>query len=210
MSDLLLLRGILIGVSIAAPVGPIGVLCIRRTLTAGRASGLATGLGAASADALYGTVAAFGLALIGDLVLTWQHWLRLVGGLYLLYLGSRVLVSRVREEAQPAARWGGVGGAYASSFLLTLTNPATILSFAGVLAGLGVAEYDARGAGLLVLGVFAGSAIWWLFLSVTVGLLQDRVNSSVLRWVNRLSGVAIAAFGAYALVGVRWSDLCSR
>ncbi len=202
MNVALLLRGMLIGISVAAPVGPIGVLCIRRTLAEGRASGLASGLGAASADALYGSVAGFGLAFIGDRLVRWQGWLRLVGGLYLCYLGVRTFLSEPASDTQRAARWGGVLGAYGSSLVLTRTNPGTIMSFAGGLAAMGVAEYDVRGAGLLVLGVFAGSAAWWLTLTTTVGLFRRRVEGSVLKWINRLSGLVIAGFGVYALLGL--------
>jgi threonine/homoserine/homoserine lactone efflux protein len=183
-------------------VGPIGVLCIRRTLVEGRAVGLASGLGAACADALYGTVAGYGLAFIGDRLLSWQRWLRLLGGLYLLYLGIRTYLARPRERVTTGDAWEGIAGAYGSAFVLTLANPVTVLSFAGVLAGLGVAESDSRGVGVLVLGVFVGSAAWWLFLSTAVAHLGRRIDGIALRWINRASGIAVAGFGIYALAGV--------
>ena len=161
----LFLQGIIIGFAIAAPVGPIGVLCIRRTLAEGRASGFVSGLGAATADAVYGAIAAFGLTLITDFLLGGASWLRLVGGAFLLYLGVKTFLARPAERAAEA-RGGGLLGAYASTFFLTLTNPTTILSFAAIFAGLGVAGADnALSAALLVLGVFLGSAAWWLILS---------------------------------------------
>ena len=155
-----LLRGLIIGFSIAAPVGPIGVLCIRRTLAAGRASGLVSGLGAATADAIYGCIAGFGLTFISSILISQQVWLRLIGGVFLCYLGLKTFLAR---PAQQAALAGGNGlvGAYASTFFLTLTNPMTILSFAAIFAGLGVTSASGNyvSAGVLVLGVFIGSAL---------------------------------------------------
>ena len=166
-----LLRGLVIGLSIAAPVGPIGVLCIRRTLTKGRVSGLVSGLGAATADAFYGCVAGFGLTFVSDLIVGQQGWLRLVGGAFLCYLGLKTFLSRPAEGGA-STRESGLLGTYASTFFLTLTNPMTLLSFAAVFAGLGVGSAGGNyvSAGVLVLGVFIGSALWWLLLSGGVGL----------------------------------------
>jgi len=193
-------RGILIGFSIAAPVGPIGVLCIRRTLADGRAAGLATGLGAASADAIYGCVAAFGLTWVTGMLLGGQGWIRLIGGAFLLYLGVRTFLARPGERAASASGTG-LAAAYGSTFLLTLTNPMTILSFVAVFAalGLGSSRTDPTSAAALVLGVFAGSALWWLTLSGLVGLFRARFDTRALRWVNRISGAIIVAFGVFAL-----------
>jgi threonine/homoserine/homoserine lactone efflux protein len=198
----LFLEGIIIGFAIAAPVGPIGVLCIRRTLAEGRASGFVSGLGAATADAVYGATAAFGLSLITDFLLGGASWLRLVGGAFLLFLGVKTLFARPAERAAEA-RGGGLPGAYASTFFLTLTNPTTILSFAAIFAGLGVTgANDALSAALLVLGVFLGSAAWWLVLSGGTGLFRPKLSAGGLRWVNRVSGTIIAAFGVLALSGL--------
>lgn len=193
------LRGLVIGLAIAAPVGPIGLLCIRRTLADGRALGLATGLGAATADAVYGVVAAFGVTAATDVLIGGERWLRLLGGAFLCYLGARTFGARPAERATAPAP-GGLAGAWASTFALTLANPATILSFAAVFAGLGAGASDHAGASALVLGVFAGSALWWLVLSTGVGLLRARLRGA-LSWVNRLSGALLAAFGAAALLG---------
>jgi threonine/homoserine/homoserine lactone efflux protein len=192
-------RGLVIGFSIAAPVGPIGVLCIRRTLADGRATGLAVGLGAAAADAVYGAVAGFGLTAVSALLVRRHEALRLVGGLFLCYLGARTFVAR---PADGPARAGGVGllGAFAATFGLTLANPATILSFVAVFAGLGIAGSASwRDAAVLVAGVFLGSALWWLILSGAVGVLRSRLDRRALHWVNRLSGLVLLAFGAAAL-----------
>jgi threonine/homoserine/homoserine lactone efflux protein len=198
-----LLRGLIIGFSIAAPVGPIGVLCIRRTLAEGRMSGLVSGLGAATADAIYGCIAAFGLTFISSILVSQQAWLRLIGGLFLCYLGLKTFLAKPAQ--QPASATGtGLIGAYASTFFLTLTNPMTILSFAAVYAGLGAgsASGDYVSAGLLVLGVFFGSSLWWLTLSGGVGLFRARFRPHWLRWVNRISGTIITMFGLIALLSL--------
>jgi threonine/homoserine/homoserine lactone efflux protein len=192
-------KGLAIGFSIAAPVGPIGVLCIRRSLADGAAAGLAAGLGAATADALYGCVAAFGLTAISSLLVANQTWLALIGGVFLCYLGARTFTSRPAEHAA-AARGDGLLGTYASTFALTLTNPATILSFVAVFAGFGLgAGADYGAAAVLVAGVFTGSALWWLLLSGSVGALRARVGTGSMQTVNRLSGIVLFAFGVLAL-----------
>ncbi len=196
-----LLRGLLIGFSIAAPVGPIGVLCIRRTLADGRWSGLFSGLGAASADAIYGCVAGFGLAFISNFLVSQQLWLRIIGGAFLCYLGLKTLTAKPAEQAA-TARGKGLFGAYASTFFLTLTNPMTILSFVAIFAGLGLANTASNysTAGILVLGVFTGSVLWWLILVGGVGLFREKFNKRGLQWVNRNSGVVILGFGLFSLV----------
>jgi threonine/homoserine/homoserine lactone efflux protein len=199
-----LLRGLVIGFSIAAPVGPIGVLCIRRTLAEGRVSGLVSGLGAATADAIYGCIAGFGLTFISSFLVSQQVWLRLIGGVFLCYLGLKTFLARPAEEAA-SAEGRGLIGAYVSTFFLTLTNPMTILSFAVIFAGLGLGSASGNyiSAGLLVSGVFIGSALWWLMLSGGIGLLRTRFNLQGLRWVNRISGIIITGFGLIALLSVR-------
>jgi threonine/homoserine/homoserine lactone efflux protein len=198
------LKGVAIGFSIAAPVGPIGALCIRRTLSDGRAAGLATGLGAATADACYGAVAGFGLAVVAAALTEQQIWLRLLGGLFLLYLGARTFLARPSATAAPA-RGRDLLTTYATTFALTLTNPLTILSFAGVFAGLGLgAVANGYGAAApLVAGVFCGSALWWLLLTGGLSLARSRVTPAGMRWVNRFSGVIILGAGALALLGLR-------
>ena len=195
-----LLGGIILGFSIAAPVGPIGVLCIRRTLARGRASGLVSGLGAATADAIYGCVAGFGLTFISSFLVNQQTGLRLIGGVFLCYLGLKTLLTKPAEQVTVADGMGLVG-AFASTFLLRLLNRMSIISFAAIFAGLGLAGTGGSylSAGILVLGVFLGSALWWLLLSVGFGLLRDRFNLGGLRWINRISGAVIAGFKLLAL-----------
>ena len=203
----LFFKGLALGFSIAAPVGPIGILCIRRTLAEGRSAGLATGLGAASADAIYGSIAAFGLTAVSGFLVGQSFWLGLVGGAFLVWLGVRTF-----RAAAPVEEAGASGplekrsllSAYTSTFFLTLTNPMTILSFAAVFAGLGAGiiagNYGA--AALLVAGVFGGSALWWLLLSGGVGLARRRLPPGWMGWVNRISGAVICVFGLLALGSV--------
>ncbi|MCK5245713.1 LysE family transporter [Candidatus Bipolaricaulota bacterium] len=200
-----LVRGLVIGFSIAAPVGPIGVLCMRRTLADGHASGLSSGLGAATADAIYGSIAAFGLTFVSSFLVTQQTWLRLVGGVFLCYLGLKTLLTKPAEQAA-TGKGKGLVGAFASTFLLTLTNPMTIISFAAIFAGLGLAGAGGSylSAGVLVTGVFLGSALWWLLLSGGFGLFRKKFNPAGLRWVNRISGAVITGFGLLALASVIW------
>jgi threonine/homoserine/homoserine lactone efflux protein len=166
----------------------------------GRRVGFVSGLGAATADFMYGAIAAFGLTAVAGLMVSQQVWLRLVGGIFLVYLGVRTVLA---QPADKAAEAGGRGllGAYSSTLFLTLTNPATILSFAVIFAGLGLASFDG-GAGAtlaLVVGVFLGSAAWWLLLSGGVSLFRGRLTPAGLRWVNRIAGGIIVAFGVVAL-----------
>lgn len=192
-------KGLLIGFSIAAPVGPIGVLCIRRSVAQGRLSGLATGLGAAVADAVYGCVAGFGLTAVSNFLIGQKFWLGFLGGLFLCYLGVRTLMSRPNE--QPAATPSrGLFAAFLSTFFLTITNPMTILSFVAIFAGLGLGKSaDYFNASALVAGVFAGSALWWLLLSGGAAVFRTKFNLGWMRALNRISGSIIFGFGVYSL-----------
>ncbi len=205
MEPALLLKGLALGFAIAAPVGPIGVLCIRRTLADGRIYGLVTGVGAATADMLYGGVAVFGLSLVTTFLIGLQTWLRGIGGLFLIYLGIKTFVTLPAERPAAVGR-GGLANAYLTTLVLTLSNPATILSFIGIFAGLGAAS-QVRGNPegiLLVLGVFCGSVLWWLILSSLAGAFRSRMTGTGLVWVNRLSGGAIVVFGLAAMISLVW------
>jgi threonine/homoserine/homoserine lactone efflux protein len=195
-----LLKGIFLGFSIAAPVGPIGLLCIRRTLSGGISSGFVSGLGAATADAIYGAMAAFGLSVVTNFLLDHQRILQSGGGLFLLYLGVTTFRSLPAETAAPATGQGLLG-AYVSTLLLTIANPMTILSFVAVFAGLGLGSADNNymAAGSLIAGVFFGSVLWWLLLSGAVHCFRQRVEKRHLKRVNQLSGLLISGFGIYCL-----------
>jgi len=194
-------KGMLIGLAIAAPVGPMGLLCIQRTLARGRWAGVLSGLGAASADAVYGSIAGFGLAALANALLAWRLELQILGGLFLLYLGWRTWRTPPAAPAHVQPARARQVGDYLSALALTLTNPVTILAFLGIFAGLGlVAEgRDFAAAGSLVLGVFTGSLLWWLLLAGGVGLLRGRLTPTALRAINRVSGILIAGFGLWAL-----------
>lgn len=237
-----LLRGVALGLSIAAPVGPIGVLVIRRTLANGYLAGVASGMGAATADMLYGAVAAFGLTAISGFLLGERLWIHLIGALFLGYLGVRTLLARPAPSARESAASAPVSramaapapdhptalatlaqivapgarqwrrddgafrlvGAYASTVALTLANPATILSFVAIFAGVGIVS--ARGgyatAAYTVAGVFCGSALWWLLLCGGVNLARRAFSPRALRWVSALSGAILLGFAVYAVVSV--------
>jgi threonine/homoserine/homoserine lactone efflux protein len=199
-----LIRGLLIGLSIAAPVGPIGVLCIQRTMNKGQFYGLLSGLGAATADGTYGFIAGFGLTLISNFLVSEQFWIHLVGGIFLLYLGIKTLLSKPAEKAA-TVKSENLLAAYSSTLLLTLTNPLTILSFVAIFAGVGIggANRSYASATMLVFGVFLGSALWWVILSSGISIVRTKLNSRALLWVNRISGAIILAFGMLALLSLR-------
>ena len=198
---LFLLKGIILGFSIAAPVGPIGVLCIRRTLSCGMGHGFVSGLGAATADAIYGSIAALGLSVVSSFLIDQQFYLRLIGGAFLLYLGYTAYQS-IPAETASIAKGEWLMGSYVSTLFLTITNPMTILSFAAVFAGLGLGATGGNtlSAFMLILGVFIGSLLWWAILSGLVNVLRDKFDQQRLKWVNQLSGIIIAGFGLYCLV----------
>jgi len=200
-SSKMFLKGLTIGFSIAAPVGPIGLLCIRRSLADSVLSGLMTGLGSATADAAYGCIAGFGLTALSNFLVREKFWLGLFGGIFLCLLAFRIIISKPpTQSAEPSSP--GLLSAFGSTFLLTLANPLTILSFAAVFAGFGLGtrgETNYGAAWRLVAGVFTGSALWWLVLSGGVGLVRARLGTSMLRSINWVSGVVILAFGLYSI-----------
>jgi len=194
------MKGLVFGFILAATVGPMWVLCFRRTMASGAAAGLASGMGIAVADGFYGAVAAFGLTAISGFLLAHSFWLGLVGAVFLVYLGIRTLLAkpdiRVHEE-----RTLNLPAAFLSTLGLTLTNPPTILAFAAIFAGLGLASTtDYEAAAWIVLGVFLGSAAWWVLLTTVIGVFRERITPRVMLWVNRVSGTVLVGFGIVALV----------
>jgi threonine/homoserine/homoserine lactone efflux protein len=193
----LLLKGVTIGLSVAAPVGPIGLLCIRRSMADGARAGFICGLGAASADAAYALIGGFAMTAVARWLVAEKPWFGLFGGLFLIYLGIRTITAGASDPA--ARRPRGALAGYSSTLLLTLANPLTIMSFAALFAGLSLADaanYSA--AAVLVAGVFAGSALWWLLLSAIVARARRHVSAATMRTINRVCGALIAAFGCYA------------
>lgn len=196
-------KGLILGFCIAAPVGPIGVLCIRRTLQYGRFSGLLSGLGAAVADTIYAIVGGFGLTFVSNFLIAEQFWLRMIGGIFLLYLSFKIFIAKTKEAAKETSHTTLLND-FISTFFLTITNPMTILSYLAMFAGLGLAStsQDYSKTSILVLGVFLGSAVWWLLLSESVTLFRKKVSQKVMKWINWVAGVIIAIFGIAALVSI--------
>ncbi|WP_123040148.1 LysE/ArgO family amino acid transporter [Cohnella candidum] len=194
------LQGIVLGLSIAAPVGPIGLLCIRTTLSHGRLLGFLSGLGAATADGLYGAIAALGLTVVTQFLVGRSGWIQLVGALFLLYLAYRTFRAPIVEDGETIRSGGGRGYAatYFTTLFLTLTNPMTIVSFLGIFAGLNVSG-DTGSALELVTGVFSGSALWWLLLCGIVGMVRRVVSRTAMRWLNLLSGSVLLIYGLASL-----------
>src|SRR5512135_74052 len=196
------LKGILIGFAMAVPVGPIGIMCIRKTLTEGRLCGLMIGLGAATADLLYACVAAFGLTVVSNVIATERTWIRLVGGSFLLFLGVRTFRAHPADPKVPINS-SGLLASYLYTGFLTLTNPTTIFAFIAVFAALGLGiELSIVSASTLVIGVFIGSGLWFLFLSSGVLLFRKKLDIVGLRWVNRIAGILIILSGIIAIVSL--------
>ena len=198
----LLLRGLVVGFAIAASPGPIFFLCLRRTLAQGWLRGVVAGLGVATGDGTYGALAAFGVAAVTSVLVVQRRWLGLIGGFVLLGLGLRAVLARPASQEPPRAPApGGLAADYLSTLALTLTNPATIIAFAAVFAGLGLASAGSvLGATLLVAGVLTGSASWWVVLATVAALARARLTPAVIQGISIASGLAIAAFGGLAII----------
>jgi len=190
------IKGLIIGFLIAAPVGPIAILCIRRTLIQGRFHGLVSGLGAAAADAVYGFIAAFSLTFISDFLVAHQTIFRSLGAVFLCLLGLKTFLSRVGERPS-AVTPVSFARDFSSAFGLTLMNPITLLAFTAVFAGVGLTHSTHTLEGLLVAGVFVGAAAWWLLLTTIASLFQKKISPANLLWLSRVSGVIITAFGLF-------------
>lgn len=203
METILFFKAALIGLSIAAPVGPIGLLCIQRTLAHGARVGFASGFGAATADACYGAVGAFGMSALIQAFVALATPLALAGALFIGWMGVQTW------RAGPAGRAAGLddeirpGRAFASVFALTLTNPMTILSFIAVFAAIGGAAEPAFGDALvMVSGVFAGSALWWVMLALVVASARHKLGPGQMRVINRLAGGCLLGFASWQMVGL--------
>lgn len=196
---MMFLKGLAFGFILAATVGPMWVLCFRRTVASGALTGLASGMGIAVADGLYGAVAAFGLTVISGFLLGYSFWIGLVGAAFLVYLGVTTLMARP-VETRPEDDQKGLLAAFLSTLGLTLANPPTILAFAAIFAGLGlVSSADYGAAALIVLGVFLGSATWWLILATSAAKLHGRLGTRLARAINVVSGASILGFAAWQM-----------
>jgi threonine/homoserine/homoserine lactone efflux protein len=194
------LKGIVAGLFIAAPVGPVALLCVKRAMYYGAAGGLAAGLGAALADAVFGAIAGFGVAAVSGWLIEHSEPIRGVGGVILIALGLHLFVSRTKPSENGASS-AGLAGTFVTTFMLTLTNPITILSFITVFASLGLAGFnmDYAQAGILVAAVFLGSAVWWIAISAIVVLARGRIGFEWMPVIKRWAGILIIGFGIYAL-----------
>jgi len=197
-----LLKGIAVGIVIAVPVGPVGIMCVRRTIFEGKLAGLVSGLGAATADAIFGFIAAFGLTFVSDWLIGYHQWLRIAGGCYLLYVGGSALLAEPEAKRSSEPNAEGLLRDFLSTFALTLTNPITILAFLGIFSALGLSGDDATfsRAAILVLGVWLGSLLWWLALTLGLGSLFRSFDARNLKWVNRASGFILLLSGAGLLI----------
>lgn len=202
MEFTILLKGMFVGFAMAVPIGPIGILCIRKTLAEGRLRGLIIGLGAATADLLYGCVAAFGLSAISNTLVSQRIWIRLVGGVLLLILGIRTFRTLPADHKFHNSR-SRMLGSYLYTMLLTLTNPLTIFGFIAVFAALGLGnELGYFSASVLVTGVFIGSSLWFLSLNSGVSLFRKKMNLTGLQWVNKIAGTFIIISGLIAMASL--------
>lgn len=198
------LKGMVVGVVIAVPVGPVGVLCVRRTIFQGRLAGLFSGLGAASADALFGLIAAYGLTVVSDLLLDYQGWLRIAGAGFLLYVGASALLSEPQPRLSTARGRETLLRDFASTFALTITNPITIIAFLGIFAAVGLTGHEATlgSAATLVFGVWVGSLLWWLALTLGASICTRLFEPHHLSWINRGSGGILLLSGAGLLAAL--------
>jgi len=189
------IRGVIAGLIIAAPVGPVNLLCIRRTLEKGRKSGMASGLGAALADTLYGSIAGFGIRLVTQFLTREEFWIRLIGGTFLMGVGIAYYRKPLRS-LEAGEDGSGANSDLVSAFLLNMTNPTTVLSFLAVLATLGAGGQGSVGHAMaLVGGIFCGSMLWWTVLTGGASILRSRITDGALRWMNHAAGIAIGGLG---------------
>ncbi len=199
---IVLIKGFIVGFSLAMTVGPISLFCIQQTLRRGFKAGLAAGLGAATADGIYGAVAGLGLTVLGDFLIKQQLILQLIGGSFLLYLGVSIFHSMPTQAAVPPTGKKDLLGLFTSTLFLTLANPLTIFGFAALISSIGI-KTESAGASLamsLFSGLFLGSATWWLILTGILSTFRTRISMHLIHWLNRAAGVAIAGFGALVLI----------
>ncbi len=206
MSIEVFLKGIIIGFSIAAPVGPIGILCIRRSLTKGYFSGFITWIWAASADAFYGIIGGFGLKIISSFFEKQYFLLQVFWMIFLFYLGTKIFITKEQEITEKKEKTNSLAWDYFSAFFLTLTNPMTIFSFMALFAWAGLGQESKNYFSLFsfVFGIFFGSVLWWLFLSNSVKIFHKKIlkDKNILSWINKISGFIIIIFAFWILVSL--------
>ena len=208
MAHTLVLRGIAIGFTIAAPIGPVGILCIRRALSHGRRAGVLSAAGAALADCLFGAIVGLSIGIIPSLLSEYQVALRLVGGVFLIILGGRLAVTADTEQPLAEAKDHGWFTDFVSSFAITATNPGTLLGVIGVFAAMGPVGHvdDLTAKATLVGGIFLGSLLWWTILSSVASALRCRVSPHGLQRFGVVSGLIVVICGAAVLGSLIWEQ----
>jgi threonine/homoserine/homoserine lactone efflux protein len=196
VNDILVLgKGVLAGLAVSAPVGPVTMSCVSYTIAKGRRAGVTAGLGASTVDTVYGTVAAFSITFVIGFLLREERWIRIFGGIFLAGMGIRYFFRKPASLKQELKR-ESTHSAYVSTFLLNLANPTVVLSFLLILTALGLPQFKTRTQNLtLVIGIFTGAMLWWILLTMLTAHFRDRLDDRSLRWMNRIAGVAIGGFG---------------
>ena len=201
----LFVRGVGAGLAISAPVGPVNVLCVSQTLSKGPRAGIVSGLGAAAADTIYGSIAGFSISFIIQFLLQEEFWIRLCGGMLLVGIGIHYYLKKPKS-LRKQQRQDSPHAEFAAAFLLNLTNPTTVLSFLAVLAVLGLGEHRAWWLTMvLVAGIFTGAMLWWTTLTVAANHFRDRFDDRATRWLNRIAGLAIGGFGVLMMIMSHWA-----
>ena len=190
-------KSVSIGLAVAAPVGPMSLLCIHRTLDHGRPAGLIFGAGIAAADLTYAAVAAFGITAVSSWLLAGTFWIKLIGSLLLIGLGIRIALSKPAREPRKSVAGSGLQ-AFATAYGLTLANPPTILFFAGLFASVASLATASQSV-IFSAGVFVGSMLWWIMLTTLISRSSALMEPPVMTWINALSGVVLLGFAAYGL-----------
>jgi threonine/homoserine/homoserine lactone efflux protein len=200
----LFFKGLIIGFSIAAPVGPIGILCIRRSLTIGKWSGICTGLGAAAADTIYGIIAVLGLTAVSDILISYDWWMKMIGASFLLYLGCKSFFTTHISKKTISSSHHSLLQDFSSTLLLTLTNPITILSFAAIYAGMGLGDVHASPLSsiAMVIGVSLGSTLWWIFLVCGISVFKTKLTTTHMKWIDWISGCVLIGFAIIILYSI--------
>lgn len=205
-----LLNGLVVGITVSLPLGPMGILCIQRTMNKGVKSGIVSGLGIAVGDTLYAIIAGFGISFIMDFLDAQHLIIRFIGGLFLIYLGYKIFVTNPGKELrkQRRKRYNPISDFF-SVFFLTLSNPITIIFFGGVFAGFGLVEKDASvyHTIMLVVGVFFGAMLWWGLLALIVNIFRHKIRLRNLWWINKITGVVIMLLGIFVSISVFFLDI---
>ncbi|MDR3646746.1 MAG: LysE family transporter [Candidatus Babeliales bacterium] len=199
----LFLDGFILGLAVAAPIGPVGVLCIKKTLSSGLGVGLSSGFGASIAKVCYGIVVGFGLTSVSNFLINYNTYISIIGAAFLTYLGIKIFMTKPDMNCNEAQKENKVT-AFITMFMLTIMNPMTVLSFLAVFSGLGIANTAASYSNgcTLIAGIFSGSMSWWIFLCTIVNLFRQKINSNVLSWINKISGVVIVSFAVIIILNV--------